>query len=331
MIESTAMTRRLGVLVGLLALAATASADKAKPKAAPAKASAKDKAPAADDTAPTPADGSAADGSDAPPALPDLPHLSGPKLVDLGNNTEIELPAGLALYEHDAAKKLVEAGGGNGATTSAVIFPEDLTQTWFVTIDFADAGYVTDTDANELDAGQLLESYRQATNQDNINRKKLGVPELFVDSWSEPPRYDKSRHVLLWGLNAHDSSGPVINYFTRVLGREGFMSVNLVDSPDKLAAAKLASAAAIANTRFKTGHKYEDHKDGDKSSGMGLKALVVGGAGIAVFKAAKAGLLIKFFKPILAGLVAIGAFFKRLFTGKKNKVQLPPDGPPSVG
>ncbi len=334
------MTRRLGVLVALLALAATASADKAKPKAPPAKASAKDKdkAPAAADTAPAPdatADGSAADGSDAPPALPDLPHISGPKLVDLGNNTEIDLPAGLALYEHDAAKKLVEAGGGNGATTSAVIFPEDLTQTWFVTIDFADAGYVTDTDANDLDAGQLLESYRQATNEDNLNRKKLGVPELFVDSWSEPPRYDKSRHVLLWGLNAHDSTGPVINYFTRVLGREGFMSVNLVDSPDKLAAAKQASAAAIANTRFKTGHKYEDHKDGDKSSGMGLKALVVGGAGVAVFGAAKSGgfiaILLALKKGVILIVAGIAAFFKKIFGGKKKDVQLPPDGPPPVG
>ena len=87
----------------------------------------------------------------------------------------------------------------------------------------------------------------------------------------------------------------------------------------------------IAATRFKTGNTYADHTSSDKSSGMGLKALVVGGAGVVAFKAAKAGILIKLFKPILAGLVAIGAFFKRLFTGKKKDVQLPPDGPPTVG
>ena len=318
------MTRRLGVLVALLALASTASADKAKPKAPPAKAKTADKAPPADDTAP---DGSAADGSGD--ALAGVPHINGPKLVDLGHNNEIDLPAGMILLEHDVAKKIVEKDGGNGDMIAALVIPEDQTQTWFVQIDYADEGYVDDSDANQLDAAELLKSYQQGTIEQNTRRKAMGVPELFVDGWSEPPRYEKAAHHLIWGLNAHDTTGPVINYFTRILGRNGFMSVNLVDAPDKIEKSKQAAAAVLSNTRFKTGFKYEDHKGSDKSSGMGLKALVLGGAGIAVFKAAKAGLLIKFFKPLLVLLAGIGAFFKRLFTGKKkNDVQLPPDGPP---
>jgi uncharacterized membrane protein len=95
-IESTVMTRRLGVLVALLALAATASADKAKPKAPAAKAKAGDKAPPppADQTAP---DGSAADGSADADPLASVAHINGPKLVDLGHNNEIDLPAGMIL------------------------------------------------------------------------------------------------------------------------------------------------------------------------------------------------------------------------------------------
>ncbi len=48
----------------------------------------------------------------------------------------------------------------------------------------------------------------------------------------------------------------------------------------------------------------------------GLTALVAGGAGVV---AAKTGLLAKFWKFIVAGVVAIGAFFKRIFGfGKKD-------------
>lgn len=323
------MTRRLGVFVALLAFASTASADKPKPKSPPAKAKAADPAPPADDTAPAD-DGSAADGSGE--AHASLPHITGPKLVDLGNNTEIDLPAGMILAEHDVAKKLLEQGGENGDNVVAMIIPADETQTWSLQIDYFDEGYVDDSDANDLDAGALLSSYKEGTIAQNAQRRAKGVPDLFVDGWSEAPHYDKAQHHLNWGLNVHDTSGPVINYFTRILGRTGYLSVNLIDSPDKIEKAKQAAAAAVANTRFKVGNKYEDHKSGDKSSGMGLKALVLGGAGVAVYAGAKTGGLIAILlglKKLLIVVVAgIAAFFKKLFGGKAKGPQLPPDGPP---
>ena len=50
---------------------------------------------------------------------------------------------------------------------------------------------------------------------------------------------------------------------------------------------------------------------------MGLKALVLGGAGLAVFKVAKGGLLVKIlavgWKGILVVFAGIGAFFKKIF------------------
>jgi hypothetical protein len=86
------MTGRLGVIVALLALVSTASADKAKTKAPPSKAKAAEKAPPpADTTAPDGSD--AADGSADADPLANVPHINGPKLVDLGNNNEIDLPA----------------------------------------------------------------------------------------------------------------------------------------------------------------------------------------------------------------------------------------------
>ena len=71
-----------------------------------------------------------------------------------------------------------------------------------------------------------------------------------------------------------------------------------------------------------------------KTAGLGLKALVLGGAGIAVAKAAKAGILIKlllvFKKGFILVLAAIGGFFKWLFGGKQQDA-VPPSDPLSVG
>jgi len=324
------MTRRLGVFVALLAFASTASADKPKPKTPPAKTKA-DKAPPPADT--TPPDGSdAADGSADADPLANVAHINGPKLVDLGNNTEIDLPAGMILFEHDVAKKIVEKDGGNGDSIAAMIIPEDDTQTWYVEIDYDDDGYVDDSDADQLDAAELLRSYQQGTIEQNATRRAKGVPDLFVDGWSEPPRYEKALHHLNWALNVHDTNGPAINYFTRILGRTGFMSVNLVDSPDKIEKSKQAAAPVLASTRFKAGNRYEDHKTGDKSSGMGLKALVLGGAGVAVYAGAKTGgiiaILLGLKKLLILVVAGIGAFFKKIFGGKAKGPQLPPDGPP---
>ena len=269
-----------------------------------------------------------------PMRLANVAHINGPKLVDLGNNNEIDLPAGMILLEHDVAKKIVK-GRRQRRFDCRTRHPRDQTQTWFVQIDYSDEGYVDDSDANQLDAAELLKSYQQGTIEQNTRRKAMGVPELFVDGWSEPPRYEKAQHHLIWGLNAHDSTGPVINYFTRILGRTGFMSVNLVDAPDKIEKSKQAAGAVLANTRFKLGNKYEDHKSGDKSSGMGLKALVLGGAGVAVYAGAKTGGIIALLLALKKGLIVlvagVAAFFKKIFGGKSKNTQLPPDGPPSVG
>jgi uncharacterized membrane-anchored protein len=320
------MTRRVGVLVALVALMATASADKAKKtgKAAPA-------------PAPTeaPAEQPAADpAEDAPKTREEIeagmpPHQTGPKHVVLDHGVEIDLPDGIILFEHTEAKKMLEEGGDRADNVSAMIL--DLNADWLVLVEYDDVGYVTDKDADELDANELFNSYKQGTDQDNINRRAKGVPELILDGWSEKPKYDKASHHLVWGLNAHSTQGPVINYFRRILGRNGYMSVNLIDAADKIEASKQATAQLVQGIRFAKGQTYEDHVESDRSSGMGLRALVIGGTGLAVMKVAKAGILIKllliFKKAFIFLAAAIGGFFKWLF-GKKKTEDVAFDPPP---
>jgi uncharacterized membrane-anchored protein len=322
--------------VALCALAATASAGKPKAKKAPPPAKA-DKAPAQAPADDQPTDDAADDGAtdagsagDVEAQLP--PHVTGPKLVDLGADIEIELPAGMILLEHDEAKKLIEKGGGTGEGVVALVLPMFLPdQTWEMRIDYNDVGYVKDTDADQLDPNELFNQYKQGTEEDNARRRSQGLSELFLDGWSEMPKYDKPTHRLVWGFNAHSVNGPNVNFFTRILGRNGFLSVDLIDDPDKIETAKGQAGIVVAGIRYKTGATYEDHESNDKDSGMGLKALVLGGAAIGVFKVAKGGVLVKIFavawKGILVLFAGIGAFFKKIFRRGGSKTQLPPDGP----
>jgi uncharacterized membrane-anchored protein len=195
---------------------------------------------------------------------------------------------------------------------------------WEVVIEYDDVGYVSDKDADELNADELFSSYKQGTEQQNVERRTKGIPELILDGWSEMPKYNKPNHHLVWGLKAHTTEGPVINFFTRVLGRNGYMSIDLIDSPDHIEGAKAETAALFDATRFKKGATYEEHAESDKSSGMGLRALVIGGTGLAVMKVAKAGILLKlllvFKKAFIVVFAAIGGFFKWLFgRGKKSQ------------
>ena len=61
-----------------------------------------------------------------------------------------------------------------------------------------------------------------------------------------------------------------------------------------------------------TGESYAEYRKGDKVAEYGLTALIAGGT-LAV--AAKTGLLGKLIKPIIIGVVALGAVLKK-FWGK---------------
>src|SRR3569833_1082450 len=290
--------------------------------------------PAAADGSAGSADGSAGDGSAS--LEEQLPaHIVGPKLVDLGHGAEIDLPPGMILFERAVAQDLMRKGGNDVEGTGAVILPPDPEKThWLVVIEADDNGYVNDSDSDDLDAGSLLKDFQAGTEEQNKKRATRGIAPLTIDGWSEPPKYDKGKHHLVWGLKGHSTDGPVINFFTRFLGRAGILSVNLIDEPATIEQSKKEAMSILQALRFKPGQRYEDHASGDKDSHMGLKALVSGGGALLVAK--KTGLLVVLLlflkKGFIIVIAAIGGFFKWI-TGKKKKddhlsMNLPPNDPP---
>ncbi|HEX7841845.1 MAG TPA: DUF2167 domain-containing protein [Kofleriaceae bacterium] len=309
--------------------AAVAAADTKPSKAPPAKAAhargeAKPTAAPAEKPDPGTADSAADQAAEPEDAAPLPPHIVGPRRVDLGSNTAIDLPDGMVLLERAEAQALLRKNGDPTEGVVALVFKPG--STWHVFIDYDDSGYIDDSDAGDLDAGDLLDSYRKGTEEQNKTRKSLGKPELTIDTWTEAPRYEKAQHHLVWGLAAHDIDGKVVNFFTRILGRNGYLSIDLIDAPERMEASKKEALAILQATHFNPGSTYADHVSSDHSSGIGLRGLVLGGAGVAV--ASKLGLLAKlllvFKKAFILVFAAIGGFFRWLFRRKPRTQGMDP-------
>jgi len=176
---------------------------------------------------------------------------------------------------------------------------------------------VKDDEKEDLNADKLLDSYRKGTEAQNKYRAESGLPLIHVVGWQTPPRYNPETHNLEWAIRGESEGEEILNYDTRLLGRRGVMSVKLIVSPEELNTTLPVFTNLMSGFRFKGGESYAEYKPGDKIAKIGLGALIVGGATVG---AAKLGLLAwigvffkKFFKLIILGVVAVAAFFKKIF------------------
>jgi uncharacterized membrane-anchored protein len=206
---------------------------------------------------------------------------------------------------------------------------------FLITLRYDAEGYIKDDEA--LDGTAILQAIRATESTYNAERKRVGFSAIHAQGWQEPPRYDKARHELIWALlvsSPDDEAGAdhTVNFSTRVLGRKGYVSINLVTDAGLLAKHKAAASAVLAATSFAQGMRYEDFDAAsDGVAEYGLTGLVLGGIGIGVVKLAKVGLLAKFGKLILAGLFAskkavalfvvmTAAGLRKLWSRRKNRV-----------
>jgi uncharacterized membrane-anchored protein len=269
----------------------------------------------------------------APSAVPGdqkpLPWKPGPATIELGQDLVLELPEkDLFLAPPDAARLLERGGTLHNENLLGLVVPMSDDDHWFVTIRYEPEGYVKDDD--KVDADELLKALREGNEEANEERKQKGFAPLALDGWSDPPRYDKSPHHLIWGLKVSSEGEQSINYNTRVLGRRGWVAVNLVSDVATLERFKPEGRKVLDATKFKPGARYEDFDTKtDKVAEYGLVGLVLGGAGLGAAKLVKIGLIAKFWKVILGVIIAgkkalilaaaaVVAFFKRIFGRKKE-------------
>jgi uncharacterized membrane-anchored protein len=248
----------------------------------------------------------------------------GPAVIDLKDQAKVALPEGIGFVPAAEAKRWLTAMGNRPGDSIWGMLVPLADEDWFFVISFADAGYIKDDDAKDWKADELLDSIREGTEEANADRRSRGIPEMEVTGWVEKPHYDAATHQLIWSLGSKtkgDTTGTDngVNYNTLVLGREGYISMNLVAGLDAIEGLKPTAKTMLDALTFNEGKRYADfNASTDKVAEYGLAALV---AGVAAKKlglfAMLAAVLAKFAKVIFIAVAAGAAGFFKFFKREK--------------
>lgn len=254
--------------------------------------------------------------------------LTGPTDVSVAGQAMLHLPADKVFIPQPQAGKLLRAMGnpGDHQELQGLVFPKDG-DGWFATLRFEKSGYVKDDDAKNWDADDLLKSYREGTEAANEERIKMGVAAMEIVGWAEKPAYAADTHRLVWAMSSREkgATGAAVedqgvNYNTYALGREGYVSLNLVTGLKDLGQHKAQAQELLGALEFIDGKRYADfNASTDHVAEYGLAALVLGvGAKKLGFFAVIFAFVAKFAKVILLAVVGFGGAIAKFFGRKKD-------------
>jgi uncharacterized membrane-anchored protein len=269
------------------------------------------------------------------PTGPPVDWQVGPITAKLGNQAELALPANFVFADATNARRFLEITQNiPDGNELGIIAPKK--GSWFAIFEFDPVGYVKDDEQSSLDAAAILDSIKKGNENGNVERRKRGWGTFTITGWIDAPHYDSVTHQLTWALVGEDDKGAQsANYRTRLLGRRGVMSVELVVSPDQLnSVLPVFRSAATDGFSFTADNNYSSYVKGDKVAEYGLTALIVGGAAAA---AVKTGLFKYIGKLLIIGwkfiVLAFGAlaaavkkFFSSFSSGKKKSEPVPGSG-----
>jgi uncharacterized membrane-anchored protein len=254
--------------------------------------------------------------------------VRGPAEVSLRDQAKLSVPAGYVFIPETQAQTLLRAmGNSKNPSVMGVIFPkEESNEEWMVVASYTPSGYVKDDDAKDWKADELLTSLKEGTEQSNKDRRARGFAEMDIVGWIEKPTYNASAHQLVWSIASRDKGAAAsaeqgVNYNTYALGREGYISMNLVTSASTIEKEKSVAKNVLGALNFKDGKRYADFNSStDHVAEYGLAALV---AGVAAKKlglfAVIGAFLLKFAKLfILLGAGALAVVAK--WFGRKKDV-----------
>ncbi|MDX1518265.1 MAG: DUF2167 domain-containing protein [Woeseiaceae bacterium] len=229
------------------------------------------------------------------------------------------VPDGFYFLDADDAETVLVDLWGNlpgqdvlGMLMPAGYSPLDL-DSWAVTIDYTEDGYVSDEDAAEIDYDELLRDMQKDTRDWNEERVDAGYEAVELLGWAEPPHYDSTEKKLYWAkeLRFGDMQDTTLNYEIRALGRRGILSMTFIAATNQLDEINAHRDEVLAMVAFNEGNRYSDFDPSiDKVAAYGLGALVAGKV------AAKTGLLaglILFLKKFgIFIVIGIAAFFRKI-------------------
>jgi len=247
--------------------------------------------------------------------------VDGPGKGDMGKRASLRFPAGYRFTGPKGTQTMMELTGNLvGGNEIGFVMPAELAEgedSWFVVFEYSEVGYVSDSDKGSLDAAKMFKQMKDNEKAANRERAKRGMSTLEMQGWAVEPFYNDQTHNLEWATRilVKPEGHTIVNHNIRLLGRKGYVEATVVCSPEQLAAVRPRAQLILDGFEYVQGERYAEYRQGDKMAQYGLTGLVVGGA---VAAAAHSGLLQRLLKPLVIGVIAIGAFFKRIFTGKKD-------------
>ena len=249
--------------------------------------------------------------------------ITGPNEVKILNQSILSIPKNYGFIPKKESLELLRAMGNTpGDEVEGTIISLDQNTIGFIVVSYIDSGYIKDDDAKDWDADELLEGLQEGTKAANSNRIKMGIPPIEVLGWIKSPTYNVSNHKLIWSAKLQDigstNQNYGINYNTYVLGREGYISMNLVTDFNHIQDGKTSAKYLLSKMNFVDGKTYSDfNADTDKVAEYGLAALIAGAAAkkLGLF-AVIAAFVVKFWKIALIGLAF---FYKPILNLLKRK------------
>lgn len=216
------------------------------------------------------------------------------------------LPEELVFLDtQDAERVLVEAWGNppSDPLPLGMILPAGVSplaqESWAVTVEYEESGYVSDEDAEDIDYSEMLEQMQGDSKAENQWRIENGYEPVTLVGWAAAPHYDAAGKKLHWAkeLKFGETEHNTLNYNIRVLGRKGVLILNFIANMEQLPDIQKHLPGVLAMTEFNEGSRYADFDpDLDEVAAYGLGALIAGKV------AAKAGLL-------AVGLLLLKKFF----------------------
>lgn len=263
----------------------------------------------------------------------------GPIDIPLAGQAVLHLPAGYEFVPAGQADRLMVALGNTAnAHRLGLVASLDKSAHWIGDLLWVNEGHVPDGDAKEWKPDAMLENIRQGTDAQNKERLQRGIPALDISGWVEPPTYDAAAHRLVWSLLANIRGAPAgtpqnVNYNTYALGREGFISLDIITNSNAIAQDKVTAHTLLSDIQFDKGRAYSDFNPStDHLAAYGLAALVGAVAikklgllaviGVFLLKAWKIGLVLA-----LGGWAAVKRFFGKIF-GRRTADAFPGDSTP---
>jgi uncharacterized membrane-anchored protein len=251
--------------------------------------------------------------------------VAGPTEIKLVDQAMLKLPDGLMYIPAAQAGRLLAAMGNRvGDNLLGVVVSPAADANWFVVLRFFKSGYIKDDEAKEWKTEELLANLREGTEEGNKERRSRGISEIEVVGWVEAPKYDVGTHRLVWSLESKEKGAPAntergVNYNTYALGRDGYVSMNLVTALKKIDAERPVAHQLLAALQYNGGKQYTDFNSAtDHIAEFGLAALVGGVAAKKLGLLALAfAFLVKFAKVIGLAAIGIAAVAVKLFRRKK--------------